>query len=69
MELNTLVYAGIAAIVAVVIAAAIIWQKFKSFLVEELEAKLVTPIQQRLIVLEDKYDKLEKGLLMLKTGT
>lgn len=63
MELNTLVYAGIAVIVAVVVAAAIIWQRFKNFLVEELEAKLVTPIQQRLIVLEDTVDKLEKRVI------
>lgn len=67
MELNTLVYAGIAAIVAVVVVAAIIWQKFKNFLVEELEAKLVTPLSQRLTILEEKEEKLEIKLNEIET--
>ena len=59
MHVDGLVYAFFGLAAVIIIAAATIWRRFKSFLVEELEAKLVTPLSQRLTILEEKEEKLE----------
>lgn len=54
-----LAYAFFIVIMAFVVVAAVVWRKFKNFLIEELETKLVTPLAARVSSLEDRYNKLE----------
>lgn len=52
-------YAFFLIILALIICAAVIWRKFKNFLVEELESRLVSPLNIRVTNLEHRCEKLE----------
>ena len=67
MHLNSYFLYGLAyslfiVIMAFVIVAAVIWRKFKNFLVEELEAKLLVPLQQEVKLHSSRLDKYERKL-------
>lgn len=57
-----LAYAFFIVIMSFIIVAAVVWRKFKNFLVEELEAKLLTPLQQKVQGHSDRLDKYERKL-------
>ncbi len=72
MELNGTFLYGIAyaffiIIAALVIVSAVLWRKFKNFLIEELESRLVSPLGLRVTNLEDKYKNLEQLVTSMDT--
>lgn len=72
MEINThlieaLAYAIFIAIGAIVVVAAVIWRKFRNFMVEELSAKLVSPIKTEVEDLKGRMDKMERRIEITET--
>lgn len=55
-----IVYTLFLVIAAVVVVAAMIWRKFRTFLIEELSAKLVSPLKQEVNSNEERLNKLER---------
>jgi len=57
-----LAYAFFIVIMAFIIVAAVVWRKFKNFLLEELDSKLVAPLQTEVNNHKERLDKYEKQL-------
>ena len=57
-----LAYAFFIVIMAVIIVAAVLWRKFKNFLIEELESRLVTPLKNEVDTHKERLDKYEHKL-------
>ena len=71
MEINAnfvygLAYAFFIVVMAVVIVAAVLWRKFRNFLVEELSSKLVNPIKQDVQNFKDNFSTLERRVEVLE---
>lgn len=71
-----LAYAFFIVIMAFIIVAAVVWRKFKNFLLEELDSKLVAPLQtevnnhkERLDKYEHKLEEIERHQLENQQGT
>ena len=72
MEVNAnfiygLAYAFFIVIMAVVIVAAILWRKFRNFLVEELSSKLVNPIKKDVDNFRENFSVLERRVGALES--
>ena len=71
MEVNANLIYGLAytffiVVMAVVIVAAVLWKKFRNFLVEELSSKLVNPIKQDVQNFKDNFTTLERRVEVLE---
>lgn len=61
-----IVYTLFLVIAAVVVVAAMIWRKFRTFLIEELSAKLVSPLKQEVGTEKERLDKLERRVEVME---
>lgn len=61
-----LAYAFLIIVLAVIVVAAVIWKKFRNFLVEELSAKLFAPLKQEVGTVEDRVGKLERKMELME---
>ena len=61
-----IVYTLFLVIAAVVVVAAMIWRKFRTFLIEELSAKLVSPLKQEVNSNEERLNKLERRVEVME---
>ena len=57
-----LAYAFFIVIMEFIIVAAVVWRKFKNFLIEELETRLVSPLQQKVDDHTERLDKYDRKL-------
>lgn len=65
--IEALAYAIFIAIGAIVVVAAVIWRKFRNFMVEELSAKLISPIKTEVEDLKGRMDKMERRIEITET--